>query len=71
MTMWGNKKGDETNGDAPATNGDGSHSFEGEEPTERTRLLQQRPPPVQQDGFLDPDDPAVSCSRFATSMSVC
>jgi hypothetical protein len=33
-----------------------------EEPTERTRLL-DRPRPPNSDGYLDPDDPAVSSIR--------
>jgi len=62
MAIWGSKKDTAQNGDdAPATHEEESRrSFEGEEPTERTRLIQQRPPPVQRDGYLDPDDPAVS-----------
>ena len=57
MALWGNKK----QADEPATNGErSSHEAEREDPTERTRLLQDRPPPVRNDGYLDPDDPAVS-----------
>ena len=56
--MWGNKK----NSDEPVTNGERSRSSHEEEPSERTRLLQDRPPPVRNDGYLDPDDPAVSPS---------
>ena len=37
-----------------------------EEPTERTRLLDRPRPPPNSDGYLDPDDPAVSCSRLLT-----
>lgn len=36
-----------------------------EEPTERTRLL-DRPRPINADGYLDPDDPAVRSSLAAT-----
>jgi hypothetical protein len=63
MALWGKKKErDEHGEDAPTTNGEGSRrSAEHNEPTERTRLLQERPPPIQNDGYLDPDDPAVSC----------
>jgi hypothetical protein len=58
MTLWGKSKKDDQDEDAPATNGEGSRRSH-EEPTERTRLLQERPPPVRNDGYLDPDDPAV------------
>ena len=47
--MWGNKK----NSDEPVTNGERSRSSHEEEPSERTRLLQDRPPPVRNDGYLD------------------
>lgn len=69
--MW---KGGKDNGDEgltaepphPIPNDDGSRSSRRsyetarrhEEPTERTRLLDRRPPP-NSDGYLDPDDPAV------------
>jgi hypothetical protein len=60
MTLWGNKNPGEED-ERPATNGGSGHEHaEREDPTERTRLLQERPPPVRNDGYLDPDDPAVS-----------
>ncbi|KIW04156.1 uncharacterized protein PV09_04963 [Verruconis gallopava] len=58
MAIWGSKKND-LRGDVATTNGESSRPSH-EEPTERTRLLQERPPPVRHDGYLDPDDPAVS-----------
>ncbi|PVI08200.1 hypothetical protein DM02DRAFT_608275 [Periconia macrospinosa] len=43
------------------TNGHQSRrSFERDEPDERTRLLDRPRPPPNNDGYLDPDDPAVS-----------
>ncbi|RMZ66756.1 integral membrane [Pyrenophora seminiperda CCB06] len=73
MTMW---KGGKDNGDEgltnepphPIPNDDGSRSSRRsyetarrhEEPTERTRLLDRPRPPPNSDGYLDPDDPAVS-----------
>ena len=35
-----------------------------DEPTERTRLLDRPRPPPNADGYLDPDDPAVSVARL-------
>ena len=59
MALWGSKNDQQDNGDAaPSNEGDSRQSHE-QEPTERTRLLQQRPPPPHNDGYLDPDDPAV------------
>ena len=60
VSMWGSKNGEErTEGDDTEHDGGDSrqhvrHSG-GSEPDERTRLL-----PPRNDGFLDPDDPAVS-----------
>jgi hypothetical protein len=60
MAIWGNNKKDQSD-HGPITNDEGSRrSLEHDEPTERTRLLQDRPPPVRNDGYLNPDDPAVS-----------
>lgn len=60
VSLWGSKNGEErSEGDEAETSGDDSrqqprHSG-GREPDERTRLL-----PPRNDGYLDPDDPAVS-----------
>jgi hypothetical protein len=41
-------------------------SYEHHEPNERTRLLQHHPPPTAE-GYLDPDDPAVSLPVLSLS----
>ena len=54
--MWGSKKhddGDETQGDGASSSRPRSEDHR--EPTERTRLINHNP-----QGYLDPDDPAVS-----------
>ncbi|KAF2468239.1 uncharacterized protein BDR25DRAFT_265999 [Lindgomyces ingoldianus] len=60
--MWGSKKDHPENGnDSQGPQDDRSstrRSLERREPDERTRLLHNRPP--ASDGYLDPDDPAVS-----------
>jgi hypothetical protein len=58
VSIWGSKNRDEEEDDGNRTNGhDGSSSRGGQhEPDERTRLLQ----PETREGFLSPDDPAVS-----------
>ena len=64
VSLWGSKNGEERPDDNEAeTDGNDSrreprHSG-GREPDERTRLL-----PPRNDGFLDPDDPAVSALSF-------
>jgi len=62
VSLWGSKTDDEPE-NAPRHNGDSSHSHTHSRPSgeadERTRLLVHNPPPVQ-DGYLSPDDPAVS-----------
>ena len=60
VSLWGSKNGEER-----AEDNEGDHESEsprqparhsgGSEPDERTRLL-----PPRRDGYLDPDDPAVS-----------
>ena len=62
VSLWGSKNdGDDhaEDGEATPTNGEDSrHSMRpsgGRAPDERTRLL-----PPRGDGYLDPDDPAVS-----------
>ncbi|KAF2634342.1 mitochondrial integral membrane protein-like protein [Massarina eburnea CBS 473.64] len=68
--MWGSKKDHEENGEQASINGEAARSTRSarqsrrsheprEEPDERTRLL-DRPRPPNSDGYLDPDDPAVS-----------
>lgn len=39
------------------------------EPTERDRLLPANPRPPHADGYLDPDDPAVSVDRMCFGAS--
>lgn len=59
VSLWGSKTDDEPE-NAPRQNGDSSRPRPSAEPAdERTRLLANHPPPVQ-DGYLSPDDPAVS-----------
>ena len=63
VSLWGSKNGDERShgDDAENDGGDSGHQPRhsgGREPDERTRLL-----PPRNDGFLDPDDPAVSFSN--------
>ena len=62
VSLWGSKNGEERNhGDAENDGEDSGHQPRhsgGREPDERTRLL-----PPRNDGFLDPDDPAVSFSN--------
>lgn len=62
VSLWGSKDdgGDREDGDATPTNEEASREHAprqsgGRDPDERTRLLHPR-----NDGFLDPDDPAVS-----------
>ncbi|KAL6715891.1 hypothetical protein ACLMJK_006852 [Lecanora helva] len=60
VSLWGSKNGEERpEGEEAETDGqDGRHESRhsgGREPDERTRLL-----PPRHDGYLDPDDPAVS-----------
>ncbi|KAI9802431.1 MAG: hypothetical protein M1825_002815 [Sarcosagium campestre] len=59
VTLWGGKDGDDSSkphsGDDTSQRGE-SASRPTHEPDERTRLL----PPRGHDGFLDPDDPAVT-----------
>ncbi|KAL8999729.1 MAG: hypothetical protein Q9169_001546 [Polycauliona sp. 2 TL-2023] len=58
VSLWGSKNGDDQHADADSTS-DGANSQQqprqSREANERTRLL-----PPQNDGYLDPDDPAVS-----------
>ena len=65
VSLWGSKNGEEHDeGDDAEQNGDdGNQSTRrsrGREPDERTRLL-----PPRNDGYLDPDDPAVRLAVFA------
>jgi len=58
VSLWGSKKDDDPEGAAPQ-NGESSEHFVQpriSEANERTRLL----PPPSQEGYLSPDDPAVS-----------
>ena len=70
MSLWGTKKNDDQNDqDHPegAENGESAENMprnsqdsRRRDPTERDRLLPSRLPPPHSDGYLDPDDPAVS-----------
>ena len=63
VSLWGSKNGEEEEHE----NGDTQQESEGSrpntrqpdrrDPDERSRLL-----PPRRDGYLDPDDPAVSCA---------
>ena len=60
VSLWGSKKDDDPEDtSARPQNGEQSHAAEPRhsEANERTRLLQ---PPPQSQGYLSPDDPAVS-----------
>ncbi len=64
VSLWGSKNGEEHDeGDEAEQNGDDSNQQTrrsgGREPDERTRLL-----PPRNDGFLDPDDPAVCLAKL-------
>lgn len=67
VSLWGSKKdgeGDREGGEAPATHGEEDaqenprHS-DSHDADERTRLL-----PPRHEGYLDPDDPAVSLGLY-------
>ncbi|KAF2013209.1 hypothetical protein BU24DRAFT_393813 [Aaosphaeria arxii CBS 175.79] len=65
--MWGPRKDHQQDGEnerASQTDRASSRrshdTHERQEPNERTRLLENRPRPPNSDGYLDPDDPAVS-----------
>lgn len=57
--MWGKKNTDEDNEAVYQEEQSSSRMSHDREPNERTRLL-ERPRPPNADGYLDPDDPAVS-----------
>lgn len=67
VSLWGSKndgEGEREGGDAPATDGEeGTHDnprhSDSHDADERTRLL-----PPRREGYLDPDDPAVSLGVF-------
>lgn len=78
-SLWGSNKpnGDDTHEEEQAEQRDfGSRPNSSmREPTERDRLLPTNPRPPHEDGYLDPDDPAVSpynlwTVRFARYVSV-
>ena len=67
VSLWGSKdNGEERNEDDPEPPAEGedsrqtSHHARGHDPDERSRLL----PPPRREGFLSPDDPAVSSIEF-------
>lgn len=69
VSLWGTKKGDDDeNGNAPLLHDDAESSGtpRHSEPDERTHLLP--PPPNGHDGYLSPDDPAVSRPRVWLSV---
>lgn len=58
VSLWGSKDGDEQHTDGGSTNEEDNNQQQprqSREANERTRLL-----PPRNDGYLDPDDPAVS-----------
>ncbi|KAK5124123.1 hypothetical protein LTR85_001826 [Meristemomyces frigidus] len=64
-SLWGSKKknGEQQDHEEGTENGEGgdmSRRSERREPSERDRLLPANPRPPHADGYLDPDDPAVS-----------
>lgn len=85
VSLWGSKKSDdedENGSTTPTRNSDGGSrpppsraEYERREADERTRLLPSQPRPPHSDGYLDPDDPAVSpynlwSVRFARYITV-
>ena len=67
VSLWGTKNGEEQQHDADGGRDDSNSrqpSRHSREADERTRLL-----PPRNDGYLDPDDPAVSLSCKAGSNS--
>lgn len=64
VSLWGSKTSDSNAAGEPHPEGDGEAPARTSEADERTRLL---PPPARQDGFLSPDDPAVSDMNFQLS----
>jgi hypothetical protein len=63
VSLWGSKKDNRHDEEGSAQQTDApreSSDVNRREPDERTRLLPSRgPPPPRNDGYLDPDDPAV------------
>jgi len=57
VSLWGSKKDDGNAVDESRSDVQGEAPPHHSAADERTRLL---PPPSRQDGFLSPDDPAVS-----------
>ncbi len=76
VSLWGSSKDDNNpNGSGSVTPREGEEaqsqsqsqrpaSGSRRDPDERTRLLPRRPPPPNSDGYLDPDDPAVSANPY-------
>ncbi|KAF2836317.1 mitochondrial integral membrane protein-like protein [Patellaria atrata CBS 101060] len=66
VSLWGTNKDDDHNAQGSNSSRDAGNDAQPQsrrshdEPNERTRLIQQRHPPPNSDGYLDPDDPAVS-----------
>ena len=60
-SLWGSKNGEERQPtEEDHSTHEASRQSGGHEPDERTRLL-----PPRNDGYLDPDDPAVIALTFA------
>jgi hypothetical protein len=60
VSLWGSKKDNDNAADESRIDVPGEAPPRHSEADERTRLL---PPPSRRDGFLSPDDPAVSNLR--------
>lgn len=61
VSLWGSQKdgNDDASPRVASPNGEPSN-VRTSEADERTRLLVHHPPPTGHDGYLSPDDPAVS-----------
>ncbi|KAF2203765.1 mitochondrial integral membrane protein-like protein [Delitschia confertaspora ATCC 74209] len=67
VSLWGSTKDDQNSDDTITALQDdrssarrSTRSYHARDPDERTRLLPRNPSPQRSDGYLDPDDPAVS-----------
>jgi len=68
VSLWGSKKDDDAEARTTVSNGESSEQPRLSEANERTRLLP--PPAAGREGFLSPDDPAVSLICYAYEKSV-
>jgi hypothetical protein len=69
MSLWGSKKNPDTDEGIEENGHSGDMPSRSREPNERDRLLPANPRPPHNDGYLDPDDPAV-CICFSVVGSV-